>query len=147
MTLRARVELAKALAQTGADKEAADLLGPALAAGYPDEKGALHALLARALRKLGREAEAAKAEAEARRLSDAFQARQWRQTGESQCKPVGGACSSIGALAAAGIPRQMDPACQCTGRGSVADSHGQRSSRGRPGLCAAQRGNGPQVPG
>jgi predicted Zn-dependent protease len=72
----AQVELAKALAQTGADKEAAGLLSPALASGYPDEKGALHALLGRALRKLGREAEAVKAEAEARRLSDAFQAQQ-----------------------------------------------------------------------
>lgn len=71
-----QVELAKALAQTGAEKEAVSLLGPALASGYPDEKGALHALLGRALRKLGREAEAVKAEAEARRLSDAFQAQQ-----------------------------------------------------------------------
>jgi predicted Zn-dependent protease len=71
-----QVELARALVQTGGDKEAASLLGPALAAGYPDEKGALHALLGRALRKLGRQAEAVKAEAEARRLSDAFQAQQ-----------------------------------------------------------------------
>lgn len=69
-----QVELGKALAQTGAAEEAVSLLGPALAAGYPDEKGALHALLGRALRKLGREAEAAKVEAEARQLSDAFQA-------------------------------------------------------------------------
>lgn len=69
-----QVELAKALAQTGAAQEAVGLLAPALAAGYPDEKGALHALLGRALRQLGREAEAAKADAEARRLSDAFQA-------------------------------------------------------------------------
>jgi predicted Zn-dependent protease len=71
-----QVELAKALAQTGADKEAADLLGATLATGYPDEKGALHALLGRSLRKLGRQAEAVKAEAEARRLSDRFQAQQ-----------------------------------------------------------------------
>ena len=71
-----QVELSKALAQTGADKEAVSLLGPVLAAGYPDEKGALHGLLARALRKLGREAQATKADAEARRLSDAFQAKQ-----------------------------------------------------------------------
>jgi len=71
-----QVELAKALAQTGADKEAVGLLGPALASGYPDEKGALHALLGRALRKLRREADALKAEAEARRLSDAFQAQE-----------------------------------------------------------------------
>lgn len=71
-----QVELAKTLAQTGAEEEAIGLLGPALAAGYPDEKGALHALLGRALRKQGREAEASKAEAEARRLSDAFQEQQ-----------------------------------------------------------------------
>jgi len=69
-----QVELAKALAQTGATQEAASLLAPPLAAGYPDEKGALHALLGTALRKLGRNVEAAKADAEARRLSDAFQA-------------------------------------------------------------------------
>jgi predicted Zn-dependent protease len=73
---RVQVELGKALAQTGAEAEAVGLLEPALAAGYPDEKGALHAQLGRALRKLGRTAEAAKADAEARRLSDAFQARE-----------------------------------------------------------------------
>jgi len=71
-----QVELAKSLAQTGASQEAVNLLLPVLASGYPDEKGALHALLGRALRELGREAEAIKAEAEARRLSDAFQTQQ-----------------------------------------------------------------------
>lgn len=71
----AQVELAKALAQSGEEAEALRYLGPSLAAGFPDEKGALHALLARVFRKLGKDAEAAKAEAEARRLSDAFQAR------------------------------------------------------------------------
>jgi predicted Zn-dependent protease len=70
-----QVELGRALAQIGEDKEALHWLSAALAAGYPDEKGALHALLGRELRKLGRDAEAAKAEAEARRLSDAYQAR------------------------------------------------------------------------
>lgn len=69
-----QVELGRALAQTGQSDEALRHLGPALAAGYPDEKGALHALEARALRALGREDEAAKASAEAKRLSDAFQA-------------------------------------------------------------------------
>jgi predicted Zn-dependent protease len=69
-----QVELAKAQAETGDDVHAAALLGRALAAGYPDEKGALHALLSRVLRKLGRDAEAQKAQAEARRLSDHFQA-------------------------------------------------------------------------
>lgn len=71
----AQVELGRALAQTGQNAEALKYLVPALAAGYSDEKGALHALEARALRDLGRDDEAAKASAEARRLSDAFQAR------------------------------------------------------------------------
>jgi predicted Zn-dependent protease len=70
-----QVELGRALAQTGEDKEALRWLNAALAAGYPDEKGALHALLGHELRKLGRDAEATKAEAEARKLSDAYQAR------------------------------------------------------------------------
>jgi predicted Zn-dependent protease len=71
----AQVELGRALAQTGNGAEALKYLAPALAAGYPDEKGALHALEARVLRQLGRDQEAARASAEARRLSDAFQAR------------------------------------------------------------------------
>jgi tetratricopeptide (TPR) repeat protein len=71
----AQVELGRALAQTGNNTEALQYLAPALDAGYPDEKGALHALEARVFRDLGRDAEAAKASAEARRLSDAFQAR------------------------------------------------------------------------
>jgi predicted Zn-dependent protease len=70
-----QVELGRALAQTGQSAEALRYLAPALAAGYPDEKGALHALEARVLRDLGRDDEAEKASAEARRLSDAFQAR------------------------------------------------------------------------
>jgi tetratricopeptide (TPR) repeat protein len=72
---KVQVELGRALAQTGESAEALRYLAPALNAGYPDEKGALHALEARVLRDLGREEEAAKASAEARRLSDAFQAR------------------------------------------------------------------------
>jgi tetratricopeptide (TPR) repeat protein len=71
----AQVEFGRALAQTGNNAEALKYLTAALAAGYPDEKGALHALEARVLRDLGRDEEAAKASAEARRLSDAFQAR------------------------------------------------------------------------
>jgi tetratricopeptide (TPR) repeat protein len=78
----AQVELGRALAQTGKSAEALQYLAPALAAGYPDEKGALHALEARVLRDLGREDEAAKASAEARRLSDAFQARN-KDTGKA----------------------------------------------------------------
>jgi tetratricopeptide (TPR) repeat protein len=69
----AAVELAKALAQTGDLNASLQILAPALAAGYPDEKGALHALMAHTLRKLGRNDEASLAEVEARRLSDNFQ--------------------------------------------------------------------------
>ena len=69
-----RVQLGKALAQTGDFEQALRFLGPPLAADYPDEKGALHGLLSHVLHKLGREADAAKQEAEARRLSDSFQA-------------------------------------------------------------------------
>ena len=78
----AQVELGRALAQTGNDTEALHYLAPALEAGYPDEKGALHALEARVLRELGRDEDAAKASAQARRLSDAFQARNKTIAGE-----------------------------------------------------------------
>ena len=76
-----QVQLGRALAQTGEPGEALKWLQPALAAGYPDEKGALHALIAAALRKLGRDVEADAAAAEARRLSDAFQARRTHPDG------------------------------------------------------------------
>jgi tetratricopeptide (TPR) repeat protein len=69
----AQVELGTALAQTGNPAEAAQLLLPALAAGYPDEKGSLHAALGAALRKLGRSTEASQAFAQARELSEAYQ--------------------------------------------------------------------------
>ncbi len=69
-----QVELGRALAQTGQPDAAVKWLAPALAAGYPDEKGALHALLAGALRRLGRDREADAASAEARRLSGTFAA-------------------------------------------------------------------------
>jgi predicted Zn-dependent protease len=72
--LGVQVELGKALAQTSHAAEALQNLQSAIAAGYLDEKGALHSLEARILRELGRDAEAAKTAAEARRLSDAFQA-------------------------------------------------------------------------
>ncbi|MGA8940262.1 MAG: tetratricopeptide repeat protein [Acidobacteriaceae bacterium] len=78
-----QVELGKALEQSGSAAESLRYLAPALAAGYPDEKGALHALEARALRQLGRDAEAARVEAEARRLSDAFQAHGAKRDEES----------------------------------------------------------------
>jgi Flp pilus assembly protein TadD len=69
----AQVELGTALAQTGNPAEAVQLLVPALAAGYPDEKGSLHAALGAALRKLGRSTEASQAFAQARELSEAYQ--------------------------------------------------------------------------
>jgi len=79
-----QVQLGKALAQTGNTAEALQHLSKALAGGYPDERGALHALEARLLRELGRNSDGAKAAAEARRLSDAFQANTKEGTGESR---------------------------------------------------------------
>jgi predicted Zn-dependent protease len=73
--LSVQIELGRALAQTDQPAEALRYLQPAIAAGFPDEKGSLHALLAKVLHELGKEDEAGKAEAEARRLSDAYQAR------------------------------------------------------------------------
>jgi tetratricopeptide (TPR) repeat protein len=64
-----RVELGVAYGQLGHPEEALRLLGPELSAGYPDPKGTLHAMLANALRKMGRNAEAGKAAAEAARLA------------------------------------------------------------------------------
>lgn len=69
----AQVELGTVLAQTGKPADAVQHLLPALAAGYPDEKGSLHATLGAALRKLGRDAEATQAFAQARALSQAYQ--------------------------------------------------------------------------
>jgi Flp pilus assembly protein TadD len=70
---KVEVELGKAQAQTGKPAEALRNLEDALTAGYPDEKGALHSLEATLLRKLGRNADAARAADEAKRLSNAFQ--------------------------------------------------------------------------
>ena len=67
--LAIQVQLSRALAQTGHPNEALPLLQAVLRAGYPDSSGATHTLLASVLRKLGQDQEAAKAEAEARRLS------------------------------------------------------------------------------
>jgi len=71
--LWARVQSGIAYAQTGRPQEALQNLQPVLAAGYPDERGALHAMLASVLRKLGREQEAQTAAAESSRLSNLFQ--------------------------------------------------------------------------
>ncbi len=68
-----RVELGRAYAQIDQPDLAIRYLKPALAAGYPDEKGALHALLARMLRRVGLVEEARKVAAEATKLSDAAQ--------------------------------------------------------------------------
>jgi predicted Zn-dependent protease len=73
-----RIELAKACAQNGAVDEALRNLAPALAQGYPDEKGSLHYLLGTFLKKLGRTAEADQAFAAAMQLSQAFQQKSYR---------------------------------------------------------------------
>ena len=67
------VQEGTAYSQTGHPTEAVERLKAALDTGYPDEKGALHAILAGQLRKLGRENEATLATAEAIKLADAFQ--------------------------------------------------------------------------
>lgn len=69
----AQAELGTALAQTEDPKGAVEHLLPLLAAGYPDEKGNLHATLGAALRKLNRNTEASQAFAQARALSQAYQ--------------------------------------------------------------------------
>lgn len=76
--LTMRIELAKACAQTGASDEAWRNLAPALAQGYPDEKGSLHYLLGTILKKMGRAAEAEQAFATATQLSEAFQQKSYR---------------------------------------------------------------------
>jgi tetratricopeptide (TPR) repeat protein len=66
----AQAQLGVAYGQSGNPEEALHYLGPLLAANYPDPKGALHAMLAKALRKLGRQDEANKAADEAARLAN-----------------------------------------------------------------------------
>jgi Flp pilus assembly protein TadD len=73
-----RIELGKACAQTGALDDAWKNLAPALAHGYPDEKGSLHYLLGNVLKKMGRDAEADQAFAAATQLSEAFQQKSYR---------------------------------------------------------------------
>ena len=81
-----RIELAKACAQTGVSDEALRNLAPALAQGYPDEKGSLHYLLGTVLKKLGRTAEAEQAFASATQLSEAFQQKSYRDQ-DSDARP------------------------------------------------------------
>jgi tetratricopeptide (TPR) repeat protein len=69
----ARVQMGIAYAQTGQPQQALAYLQPMLEAGYPDQRGALHGMLAGVLHKLGREEQAQAAAAEANRLSDLFQ--------------------------------------------------------------------------
>ena len=78
-----RIQQATAYAQTGRPGEAVLKLQPALDAGYPDEKGALHAMLAAQLRKLGRDHDAKIASDEAIRLADDF-AQQTRSAPQDQ---------------------------------------------------------------
>ena len=68
-----RVELGRAYAQLDQPEQALRYLEPALASGYPDPKGGLHAILSRVLRRVGREEEAKQAAKEAARLADAAQ--------------------------------------------------------------------------
>ena len=65
----AQAQLGVAYGQSGHPEEAIRYLEPELRAGYPDQKGALHALLARALRKVGRNHDADLAAAEASKLA------------------------------------------------------------------------------
>lgn len=76
--LAGRVELGKALAQTGALDQAFENLATALEQGYPDENGTLHYLLGTVLKKLGRDSDAERAFAKASQLSDAFQQKSYR---------------------------------------------------------------------
>ena len=68
-----RVELGRAYAQLDQPEQALRYLEPALASGYLDQKGGLHAILSRVLRRVGREEEAKQAAREAARLADAAQ--------------------------------------------------------------------------
>ena len=78
-----RIQQATAYAETGHPGEAVLKLQPALDAGYPDEKGALHAMLAAQLRRLGRDHDAKIASDEAIRLADDF-AQQTRSAPQDQ---------------------------------------------------------------
>ena len=80
----AGVQLGIAYAQTGQQQHALANLQPALAAGYPDERGALHAMLASVLRKLGREQEAQSAAVESTRLSNLFQQHGFKSADDHQ---------------------------------------------------------------
>lgn len=79
-----QADLGRALAQTDANVEAEPVLADLLRSGYPDEKGSLHAILARVLRRLGRGDEATRIEVRARQLSDAFQAREASKSAQDE---------------------------------------------------------------
>ena len=89
MTTPCRWNLASALAQTGQNAEALHLSrSPRSTAGYPDEKGALHALEARVLREWGVTTRRKKASAEARRLSRRFSEREAKANGKENKMPT-----------------------------------------------------------
>jgi len=79
-----QVELGITYGQLGQPGETVHYLEPQLAAGYPDPKGALHAQLANALRKLGRADEARQAAAEASRLANASLESHEREKSDTQ---------------------------------------------------------------
>jgi tetratricopeptide (TPR) repeat protein len=79
-----RVELGRAYAQLDQPEQALHYLEPALASGYPDEKGGLHAILSRVLRRVGREEEAKQAAREAARLADAAEEKGQGEVHEQQ---------------------------------------------------------------
>ena len=78
-----RIQQATAYAETGRPVEAVQKLQPTLAAGYPDAKGSLHAMLAAQLRKLGRDHDAKIASDAAIRLADDF-AQQTKSTPQNE---------------------------------------------------------------
>jgi tetratricopeptide (TPR) repeat protein len=79
-----RVELGRAYAQLDQPEQALHYLEPALASGYPDQKGGLHAILSRVLRQVGREEEAKQAAREAARLADAAEEKEQGEVHEQQ---------------------------------------------------------------
>lgn len=79
-----RAELGRAYAQLDQPEQSLHYLEPVLASGYPDQKGGLHAILARVLRRVGREEDAKQAATEAVRLADAAQQQEPGEVHEQQ---------------------------------------------------------------
>jgi hypothetical protein len=72
-----------AYGQLGHLDEALHHLRPELSAGYPEPKSSLHVMLARALRKLGRDVEAKEAVSEAARLDSLYLESEERESGDA----------------------------------------------------------------